>query len=678
MRRCGVLYLKKLGDRLNGDSQSTIYEYEERSRMSAQSRHAKHLRNLALLAGVAGSFITFANAVQAKAPEVYFYPSKSWTIGPTGGDDERSAPRCLMVNEFNNGFVLGLDGVRQSVRHLNMDFRQDVFTPGQAYEATLSVPGRIMHKINGEAKTSSHLQLNIQGMSDFYNAMRQAAVLDINVEDNNFRFYLIGFTNNAPEFETCLAQRPPSAPAKSAPAKSTSNRGQPARATHAKAFELSMSDEDVPLHPDMGDQIEYAGETIPVVKTPRRNAPNVSPRASTQPEIMTPMPGEEIPQRAATARGAAPEEALDEPVRISAKQPAAEPVNLNQPRRHQDFELTQEQQDRLLKARRAKGQRMSEMIADEIEYDPSLIDVEGDGIEDLSKPPFMNGDDTGTDGTKVVREDLSANITTKTVVPDDAPDSAQAALSRDHEEAQKPKKLETPREVLDAPEQFIPEPGRYSKEELERIFAAKAQKQPVTDESAPEPVLETASPDNADKMDRKALEEAAQSPAADEGGVSEVSELPPLEEKTIKSQRVETPDVKVTREQYSGAADFTDLDVMERESAIGKRRQALSASMDYSEEQIDLIENKIQTLRAENDMLKQELEEAHEKADENSLDISSENWDLERATMRYQEAERQLQRMGEQLQRERELWNAERRELESLLYNPHKRRDGSL
>ncbi len=92
---------------------------------------------------------------------------------------------------------------------------------------------------------------------------------------------------------------------------------------------------------------------------------------------------------------------------------------------------------------------------------------------------------------------------------------------------------------------------------------------------------------------------------------------------------------------------------------------------DPSTDYIAQLKRKINDLQATNKQLKDNAEKSSAAvAGTEEYQIKTDNWDLEKATLRFQEAERQLKLMGQKLQRERAKFVMEKKELESMLFDP--------
>ncbi len=164
-------------------------------------------RKLLLIVALSGSAaFVHVSASNAASPELSFYPAKTWEMAEQKTDQiSTNGKTCRIENEFNNGFIIGVEGNRKWVQAVTVDFRQDVFKKGQAYDAVLSVPGQNSQNLNAEAQADSTLLLPLAGKKQLYKAMRDAGVFDLELDGNSFRFYLTGFAAPATTFETCMA-----------------------------------------------------------------------------------------------------------------------------------------------------------------------------------------------------------------------------------------------------------------------------------------------------------------------------------------------------------------------------------------------------------------------------------------------------------------------------------------
>ncbi len=159
----------------------------------------------ALAVGLAGVFATMPS-VRAAQPELYFYPSGAWAVGLSELPGTKSnVQNCAIRSEFNNGFVMQIDGSDQWVETLNINFRQKAFEKGKTYKVRASLPGGPKQDLTGFALGDNLISLSLSSHKEFYKSMRDASALDLTIEGNEFRFYMLGFQNAAKDFETCMA-----------------------------------------------------------------------------------------------------------------------------------------------------------------------------------------------------------------------------------------------------------------------------------------------------------------------------------------------------------------------------------------------------------------------------------------------------------------------------------------
>lgn len=142
-------------------------------------------------------------AYAATEPELAFHPSKPWTVkeAPVGGV-------CTLGNEFNNGFALQMAGNAQGIDQINIDFRQPVFEMGSTHEVTVAVPGAKSATTQAQAADPQMLVIELEGQKALSEALRKTAVLDVKVQENEFRFFLTGFADATARFDACIAGEP--------------------------------------------------------------------------------------------------------------------------------------------------------------------------------------------------------------------------------------------------------------------------------------------------------------------------------------------------------------------------------------------------------------------------------------------------------------------------------------
>lgn len=143
---------------------------------------------------------------------------------------------------------------------------------------------------------------------------------------------------------------------------------------------------------------------------------------------------------------------------------------------------------------------------------------------------------------------------------------------------------------------------------------------------------------------------------------------PSVEEKPVKTQ-MSSPEMKVNKQVVSADFDLTDAQDIEPARAIPPSFD----NADTAE-----LRKQVALLQGENEALNTELKLALRAGEKERLDVSSKNWNLETATMRYNEAERQVTSLGQQVQKERAQCAFEKKELETMLFDPQVTNEAQL
>ncbi len=585
-----------------------------------------------LLAGASGSVLakTIINE-----PEISFYPAKTWAI-------EKSTNSCAIKNQFNNGFLIDFNGTDKWVQGMNIDFQQNVFEKGQSYDVTLNVPGVRSKTFKAQASNTQALAVNMRKDKEFYKALRTASVLDMSMMENEFRFYLTGFSQQAQEFERCMAG--------ATMPEGVQPNTQKFAVNEAKAMEqqektgekgITVSSKDLKM-----------SESADIEATPASASTNNMLAVNAIPYSETTKVGEQI---------------------ISKKEP---------------------------------NKRFSEQLAEQIKRDPSLVDIEPQKIEplqvrkaldvpdDIAQMPLVPVPmDKPKDASQMpavkaapvekVAEQADATKEALKQLSEQAPSEEIATADRLTETniVKNPDAPETaPNALVNTTPQRAPEVIHFDSPKIkvkpDDTALAKANEAPKAVSAmneAPKPAIKSVdapAPIKAamnDKMQAREITPAPVTPLmptdkmpennAPDVKTASVEDAATIREpETFKMEpstiRTSTPSMKINKQISTNQGDFRGEESMELRKQVMK------------------LESMTEQLKAENQALNKELNSSLREGEEERLDIASDNWNLEQATMRYNEAERQLKRMAQQLQGERAKAQAEKRELETMLFDP--------
>jgi hypothetical protein len=166
-----------------------------------------HIYRAALVLGVVASAQMASIQTHATQPTLEFTPAKSWDVAL---DQSRVAGQdvelCRAQTEFDNGFIVIMHAYDRSLESVQIDFRQNIFTPGDVYPAQITLPReQLKHAFEGRAMSTSLLAMNTAGTQTLLNDIQSNKHLDLNIDGNDFRFDLKGFDQAADALQSCLA-----------------------------------------------------------------------------------------------------------------------------------------------------------------------------------------------------------------------------------------------------------------------------------------------------------------------------------------------------------------------------------------------------------------------------------------------------------------------------------------
>ncbi len=221
---------------------------------------------------LAGAVAILINAAPAFAQQEKlfntppFTPIASWEVGSTQLSSVRGLASmklpCVISNEYDNGFVVRFSGGGGQWLAMAIDFRQDVFTQGVKYDATLAVDNSYMKQATASAFTTSTLIFNLRPLPDFYKAVQQGQQMEMDVEGNKFIFSLAGLNGAYAQLESCyngtktetikpmietaaIPQQQSSMPASAIPAVETAATSQePSRAELPRSYDEIVRNTD--------------------------------------------------------------------------------------------------------------------------------------------------------------------------------------------------------------------------------------------------------------------------------------------------------------------------------------------------------------------------------------------------------------------------------------------------
>ena len=601
--------------------------------------HSRSFKTFILTGAALVAMSSGAQAQDAGEPELYFYPAAAWEVS-------KNEAMCSIGTTFNNGYIMRLSGDELWVDSMDVNFKQDIFNPDQSYVVGMSVPGVKNKKFQAQPASSRTLSVGLRKQKEFYKDMRDASVLDLNIDGNEFRFYMTGFANAAEKFERCMAGAVVKDERVAANALAERSEDRNFMVNESIAMEEKAKENQANLSVSSKDLAE--AEPADVVS-------DESLKEITKTENMVDLTGDEnapvvqdlnvqethkvgdvtIHAADKVEPEAEPAPILDTSSALAESTPAAEATPDTTPSSEAILDVadeTPELAEMTEKAAESEGEeKLSEQLAEAVNENPDWIKSDRDkALSELARRQL----------------EVPENVKAMGVVPkqmvEAEPESEPAPILAEAED--------TPEDAA-AVEDTVAEAEviTFDEPEIEASVTAEAETVEMVDVEPTQAV-----PPKDDMADDATVAEAS----------APVQPMPEAVQPKRETVNMKSPAVKKTTERYGGQADFATGEMQKDADAMRK--------------QIVRMENTISQLKEENVALNKELKSAVRASEEERLTIASDNWNLEQATKQYNEAERQIKRLGLELQKERARHQAEKNELEALLFDPQVTNEAQL
>lgn len=138
-----------------------------------------------------------------------FYPSGAWLIGPSSLTPVSAAETgeglpCIMMNQYNNGYVVRISGGGGRIMAMAIDFRQDVFERGKDYRINLRIAEQGFDiTFPAYAYNKQSLLFGTKEAVGLYKALKKAKALDVKVGNKTSTFVMAGIKDGMARMEQC-------------------------------------------------------------------------------------------------------------------------------------------------------------------------------------------------------------------------------------------------------------------------------------------------------------------------------------------------------------------------------------------------------------------------------------------------------------------------------------------
>lgn len=140
----------------------------------------------------------------APATPAAFHPSAAWKVKPLQ-DKQSQLKICTLSTQFNNGFFVQMTAAQEGINSISINFRQPTFARGTTANVGIAAPGVAKSVLPAVAFKPELLAIDFQGQGALFDAIKNAGVMDFSMgPENQFRFYLNGFSAALPKLAGCM------------------------------------------------------------------------------------------------------------------------------------------------------------------------------------------------------------------------------------------------------------------------------------------------------------------------------------------------------------------------------------------------------------------------------------------------------------------------------------------
>lgn len=170
----------------------------------------KHTVKAACLALAAASAICSFPAHAATAEKGILKPMSAWLVGPSKplredvtekfNADERG---CSMINEYENGMIIGLHARKAGVVGLTVDVRREAYSVGEKYNTALGL-GQDSYRLVSVANTPSTLSLDLAPAGKVAQRLTGLGSFRLQIDRISQHFSTAGFTEGLKRLQDCM------------------------------------------------------------------------------------------------------------------------------------------------------------------------------------------------------------------------------------------------------------------------------------------------------------------------------------------------------------------------------------------------------------------------------------------------------------------------------------------
>jgi hypothetical protein len=151
--------------------------------------------------------ITFATTRSYASENLnLFIPTSGWLVGPSQVvSHENDKNPCIILNQFNKGFLFRVSGLENKILAMAIDFRQGIFNPNSIYDVKLDVASTDYSvSLKANAFDKGTLLINTKDQDQLFYALKEGKSLDLTIKNKKLSFLLIGMQDGLNRMNQCV------------------------------------------------------------------------------------------------------------------------------------------------------------------------------------------------------------------------------------------------------------------------------------------------------------------------------------------------------------------------------------------------------------------------------------------------------------------------------------------
>lgn len=141
-------------------------------------------------------------------PDPVRSPVAAWLVGPSSANpnDMLAQTQCMMVNEFDNGFLIGLHTKKSGIIGMSVDTKQPAFQAGQTIPAAL-ILGADSISVPTKASDETTVMMDLSFIHDLRDRLPLLGAFAVKLADKTLYLSTVGIDDGLTRMGNCLGEQ---------------------------------------------------------------------------------------------------------------------------------------------------------------------------------------------------------------------------------------------------------------------------------------------------------------------------------------------------------------------------------------------------------------------------------------------------------------------------------------